>query len=155
MSWKKTPLRSAALVATTAVSLSTGIPSASSGPPEVSEAEYRPIQSISYEFGSKSTSGYFVQQEGACFVVLMITENSDPEARLPPSPTRVRLVLSPGEIAGIDSEEGRSLNFTCGEAAATLLVTEGSRDWLVDIQRVARVQTAAGPQGNEVLEESP
>lgn len=143
---KQAALAGAALVVTSVVSLTIGIPSASSGSQssEVSEAEYRPIQSISYEFGSKSTSGYFVQQDGACFVVLMVTENSEPEASRLISPTRVRLVLYPGEIAGLDSEEGRSLNFTCGEAAATLLVTEGSRDKLVALQEATHLQAAAG-----------
>jgi hypothetical protein len=141
MSLKKTARRGAALAATSVVSLSTGIPSALSGSQslEVSEAEYRPIQ-------SKSTSGYFVQQDGACFVVLMITEKSDPEQPLLGSPVRVRLVLYPGETAGLDSEEDRSLNLTCGDAAAMLLVTEGSRGRLVELQRIAHMQTAAGPQ---------
>jgi DNA-binding transcriptional LysR family regulator len=49
-----------------------------------------------------------------------------------PSATRVRLVLLPGQIAGL--EEGRSLNFTCGEGGTTLLVSAGERDRLVNIQ---------------------
>ena len=109
-------------------------------------SSYKPIQSISYQFGSKSTSGYFAQQDGACFIVLMISENSEPGALPPLSPTRARLILYPGETAGLDSEEGHSLNFTCGEAAATLLVTAGDRDRLVALQRAEHVQTAVGPQ---------
>jgi hypothetical protein len=145
MSLKQATLAGAALVVTSVVSLAIGNSPAWSGSPDpaVEEAEYRPIQSISYAFGSKSTSGYFVQQDGACFVVLMLTENSEPEASRLMSPTRVRLVLYPGEIAGLDSEEGRSLNFTCGEAAATLLVTEGSRDRLVALQEATHLQAAA------------
>ena len=42
--------------------------------------------------------------------------------------TRVRLVLNPGETAGLDSEEGRSLNFTCGEGATALVVDSGERE---------------------------
>lgn len=99
--------------------------------------QYLPIQSISYEFGSKFMSGYFVQQAATCFVALMILEKSDPEAVLPVTATRVRLVLNPGQITGLDSEEGHSLNFTCGEDAATLLVDVGERDKLVAIQALA------------------
>ena len=94
-------------------------------PPANGKTEYAPIQSISYVFGSKSMSGYFVRESAACAVILMISENSDPDHLLPATPTRVRLVLNPGQTAGLDSQEGRSLNMTCGAGAATLLVDVG------------------------------
>ena len=56
------------------------------------DALYRPIQSISYEFGSKAMSGYFVQRNSVCLVTLMITEKTNPDL---PSPT----VRSRGLIA--------------------------------------------------------
>lgn len=115
----------AALLASAPVAIS-GSPSSSQ-----SHAEYRPVQSISYEFGSKAMSGYFVQEDSACLVMLMIAEKGDPEMALPPSPTRVRLALNPGQIAGLDSEEGRSLNVTCGADAATLLVDTGDTRKLI------------------------
>jgi hypothetical protein len=42
--------------------------------------------------------------------------------------------MHPGQIAGLDSEEGNSLNLTCGEDAATLLVDFGERQRLVSLQ---------------------
>jgi hypothetical protein len=45
--------------------------------------------------------------------------------------------MNPGQIAGVDSEEGRSLNFTCGEGAATLVVDFGARARLVAAQKLA------------------
>ena len=109
------------------VCLSVWIPAVSTGSPASidDEATYAPVQSLSYEFGSKSLSGYFVQEDSACQVMLMIAEKGDPELALPASPTRVRLALTPGQIAGLDSEEGRSLNVTCGAEAATLIVDTG------------------------------
>jgi hypothetical protein len=101
------------------------------------DARYRPIQSISYEFGSKAMSGYFVQRNSACLVTLMIAERSDPDSPSPLTATRVRLILDPGQIAGLDSEESRSLNFTCGEDAATLVVGYGERSKLVAQQGAA------------------
>lgn len=98
------------------------------------QARYVPIQSITYEFGSKLMTGYFVEQRGACMVTLMIIERSDPEEPLGLTPMRVRLALSPGQIAGLDSEEGRSLNFTCEQGGTTLLVDIGDRDKLVALQ---------------------
>jgi hypothetical protein len=90
-------------------------------------AQFAPIQSISYVFGSKSMSGYFVRESGGCAVILMISEKSDPDRLLPTTATRVRLALKPGQTAGLDSQEGRSLNITCGADARTLLVGAGER----------------------------
>jgi hypothetical protein len=117
----------AAVATTIAVGLSAWIPAASSGsPPRVEDrAVYAPIQSISYRFGSKAMSGYFVrqvQQAASCVVTLMVTENSDPDQPTSVTPARLRLVLYPGQIAGFDSAEGGSLNLTCGAGATTLLV---------------------------------
>jgi len=97
-------------------------------------ARYAPVQSISYEFGSKAMSGYFVEQSATCVVTLLISEKTDPEQSVQPSPTRLRLELNPGQIAGLDSEDGQSLNFTCGEGGTTLAVDAGDRDSLVQLQ---------------------
>ena len=66
----------------------------------------------------------------------MIAEKIDPDL---PSPTaaRVRVMLDPGQVAGLDSEEGRSLSFTCGQDAATLVVSYGERDKLMSQQDLA------------------
>ena len=128
-----------------------------SGEPVEGDALYRPVQSISYTLGSKGMSGYFLQQNSVCLVTLMIIENSD--AGLPsPTAARVRIMLDPGQVAGLDSEEGRSLNLTCGEGAATLAVDYGKRSKLVEQQGLAvtntiaeRVQREAGEIGSPRL----
>ena len=74
------------------------------------DAGYRPSPSISYEFGSRVMSGYFVPQGSACLVPLMISDKGDPDRLSPTTAARLRLVLEPGQIAGLD----RSLNLTCG-----------------------------------------
>lgn len=118
-----------------AACLSAWAPAASAGSPAVEDkAVFTPIESIRYDFASKSMSGYFVEQAGACHVMLMVREATDPDESPSPSATRVRLVLLPGQIAGLDSEEGRSLNFTCREGGRTLLVDAGDRDRLVNFQ---------------------
>jgi hypothetical protein len=111
-----------------------------SGEPVEGDALYLPIQSISYTFGSKIASGYFVQRNSVCLVTLMIDEKTDPDL---PSPTaaRVRVMLDPGQVAGVDSEEGRSLSFTCGDDAATLIVSYGERDKLMEKQNLAVANT--------------
>lgn len=140
----------AALTGTFALGLCIAIPAALSGsPPVENQTRYFPIQSISYEFGSKSMSGYFVTQAATCQVTLMIGETGDPEQPLLLSAARLRLELHPGQMAGLDSEEGRSLNFTCGANAATLLVAAGARDRLMavqDVQAIAVPEDMAGSQ---------
>jgi hypothetical protein len=107
------------------------------------KATYAPIESIRYDFGSKSMSGYFVDQAARCVVMLMVSEKGDPDTAFASTATRVRLVLNPGETAGIDSEEGRSLNFTCGEGATALVVDSGEREKLVELQRLTLSKTAS------------
>ena len=118
---------------------------ASSQPPAslMDEVTYRPIDSIRYDFGSKSANGYFVQQAARCVVSLMVYEKPDPDAGSSKTATRVRLVLNPGETAGLDSEEGRSLNFTCGNGATALVVDSGEREKLVELQKLPLHKTAS------------
>jgi hypothetical protein len=106
------------------------------------DARYQPIQNISYMFGSKAISGYFVERNSVCLVTLMVIERRDPDL---PSQTavRVRLMLDPGQVAGLDSEEGRSLNFTCGESASALVVNYGERSKLMAEQGLAVTNTIA------------
>jgi hypothetical protein len=119
--------QASAFAGTVAISLWASAASAQSQPVK-SEARYAPIQSIRYDFGSKSMSGYFLDQTAKCLVMLMVYEKPNPDAASSNSATRVRLVLNPGQTAGLDSEEGRSLNFTCGEGATALLVDSGERE---------------------------
>jgi hypothetical protein len=124
---------------TIAASLCIWVPAASSGSlePVGDQAQFLPIQSISHEFGSKAMSGYFVQQADACYVALMVIEKNALDAALPATATRVRLVMAPGQVLGLDSEEGRSVNLTCGENATTMLLDVGDRDNLVAQQSLA------------------
>lgn len=131
---------------TVAAALLASAPAASGGSPIDGEARFRPIQSISYEFGSKFMSGFFLQQSGACLVHLMITEKIDPDAPLRMSATRVRIALNSGQVAGLDSDEGRSLNLTCADDGEVLVVNTGDRDTLVAMQERAIKEQLAGLQ---------
>lgn len=111
-----------------------------------SEASYQPMQSITYQFGSKLMTGYFDRQAISCVLTLMITENSDPEQPLSVTPERVRLILQPGQIVGFDSEEGPSVNLTCEEDARSILVDVGGRDRLIAVQDGSLVERVAQPK---------
>jgi hypothetical protein len=135
--------RASAFAGTVALSLLTSAAFGQSQAPVKGEAKYAPIQSVRYDFGSKSMSGYFVDQAKRCVVMLMVTEKGDPDAAPSSTATRVRLVLNPGQTAGLDSEEGRSLNFTCGEGATALVVDSGDREELVELQTLTLRKTAS------------
>jgi hypothetical protein len=132
----------AASVVAIAASLWPSALAVSGEPQNEGSARYLPIKSISYTLGSKVMSGYFVQQNSVCLVTLMIIENTDPGSRSPTA-ARVRIMLDPGQVAGLDSEESRSLNLTCGEGAATLVVDYGERSKLLAQQGLAVTNTIA------------
>jgi hypothetical protein len=102
---------------------------------------YKALQSVSYAFGSKFTTGYFEARAGGCLLTLMVIEKSPADEPLPVTAARIRLTLNPGQIFGLDSEEGRSLNFTCGAGAATLLVDAGERARLMELQTLSLRRT--------------
>jgi hypothetical protein len=85
-------------------------------------------QAISYQLGSKRAVGYFVRVDGACQVTLMIAEAIDPELAQPTSAARLSLAMMPGQKAALASEEGESLELTCGSGAETVLVTRASAE---------------------------
>jgi hypothetical protein len=131
--------------ATIAASLWVSVTAASSGSlsPVDNQSRYLPIQSIRYEFGSVSISGYFTQQAATCVVMLTILDHNVAEEDMPVSPVRVRMTLRPGQIAGLDIEDGRALNATCTDGAAALLVDVGERDRLADIQAATLTDAVA------------
>lgn len=102
-----------------------------------SRNEYQHGQGVEQRFGSQFMSGYFTQEGSRCFVTLLI-QSFAPEAAqdaTPLSVVRLRLVMAPGQIAGLDSAEKRSLNLTCGEAGRLLTIDAGPRAPLVAQQR--------------------
>ena len=137
-----------AFAATVGVSLCASSASGQSPAPARGEAKYAPVQSISYDFGSKSMSGYFVRRAAKCVVTLMVSEKVDLDAVPSTTATRVRLVLDPGQTAGLDSEEGRSLNFTCGAGASALLVEAGEREKLAETKGFSLREAAANTSRN-------
>jgi hypothetical protein len=83
---------------------------------------FRSAQAISYQLGSKRAIGYFVRVDGKCQVTLMIAEAVDPDVAQPTSAAKLSLAMTPGQKAGLASEEGE-LELTCGSGAESVLVT--------------------------------
>jgi hypothetical protein len=72
-------------------------------------------------------SGYFVGEAARCVVMLMVSEKGDPDTASSTTATP-RSPRAQSRTTGLDSEEGRSLNFTCGEGATALLVDVAERE---------------------------
>jgi NAD(P)H-nitrite reductase large subunit len=116
-----------------ALAVSTGAHSAAQ-----SRSRYEPLQTMQHDFGSKSMTGYFVSEVYRCLVVLRVSDRNHADAPAVQTATRIRLALQPGETAGLDSEEGRSLNVTCGTNSASVIVETGERAALADLDGAAR-----------------
>ena len=142
--FSRTPFCLSAFAAAIVANVWSSAPAVSGeGAPHSDSVRYSPIQSISYDFGSKSMRGYFVRQGSVCLVSLMVIERDDPDRPSHVTATRVRLMMDPGQVAGLDSEEGRSLNVTCGADAAEVIVDCGERSKLIAQQGVAVLNTVA------------
>jgi|GEM_PF-3342177 len=111
-------------------------PALASGPQAICKT-YKPIEAVTKDLGSKSALAYFVSKDGACSVVLMISEKFDPDGPPPRSASRVRLLLPVGQMVSMDSEEGGSLNIECAHEAASMRVTTGPREEIMTLQQKA------------------
>jgi hypothetical protein len=130
--FKQQPKR-AFFVTTIAASLFATLGAASAGQTPT-QAQFQPVQSISYAFGSLSINGYYTQHAATCVVMLTVVDANVAEDAMPLSPVRVRMTLLPGQTGGIDSENGDAINITCMDGAASMLVDVGTRDHLAEIQ---------------------
>jgi hypothetical protein len=83
---------------------------------------FGPIEAIGYQLGSKRAVGYFDSRNGKCQITLMIAEAIDPEQARPASAARLSLPIWPGESAALASEEGPSMELTCGAGAQTVVI---------------------------------
>ena len=148
--FSKTPFSLSAFAIAVAMNFWSSAPAVSGkSNPHADSARYRPIENISYDFGSKSMSGYFVRQGPVCRVSLMVIEREDPDQPSHVTATRVRLTMDPGQVAGLDSEEGDSLNFTCGKDAAEVIVDRGERSELIAQQGLAASKTVVKVQAEQ------
>ena len=118
-----------------AACLSTGSSAASSE--RAISARHGVLQSFSHQFGSKLASGYFVREIDRCLITLKIAEKRNTENQSGQTAAHVRFVLNPGQKAGLDSEEGQSLNLTCSTNATALILDSGGKDALMAAQKRA------------------
>ena len=75
------------------------------------------------EFGSKRLTGYFMPQDGACALTLMIAESVDPDYARSPA-ARVQVAVAPGNGTLIGSGEGTAVSVTCASDAASVTLSK-------------------------------
>jgi len=100
-------------------------------------ARYGVLQNFSHEFGSKFASGYFVREVDRCLITFKIAIKGATDSQSVETVAHIRFDLNPGQVLGLDSEEGQSLNLTCGANAAALTVASGGEDALRAAQKRA------------------
>jgi hypothetical protein len=87
---------------------------AATAPAWAGEAETAaPIQAVVHEFGEKTVLAYYTRGAGTCDAVLMTNHDPGP---------RVRVSLTPDQVATIEDVGGGALKLTCGVEAAQMLV---------------------------------
>jgi hypothetical protein len=94
------------------------------GATETNSRVYRPVEGLSYNFGSKLAVGYFTQKDGACALNLLLAENTGDDTG--PPAARLQVKVAPQQSVKINSAEGQAVDIKCGEGAATLEVRAGS-----------------------------
>jgi hypothetical protein len=82
----------------------------------------RPLMAASLDTGSKHVVSYFVGADGACKLTLMISEKQNDEAE-GTTASRLQLMLEPHKSSRLDVADGKSLEFFCGTAALTMIVS--------------------------------
>jgi hypothetical protein len=97
---------------------------ANAGATDINSRVYRPIEGLSYNFGSKLAVGYFLQKDGTCALNLFLAENTGDDTG--PSAARLQFKVAPAESIKINSVEGQALEIKCGDGGATLEVRGGS-----------------------------
>jgi hypothetical protein len=82
---------------------------------------FKPLQGLSVYSGPKHAMAYFVSENGACQLTLVVGDTIA-EDGVPPAttPARFRAAVDAGRAARFDTGTGRELQFTCGPAATAM-----------------------------------
>ena len=91
---------------------------ANAGATDINSRVYRPIEGLSYNFGSKLAVGYFLQKDGTCALNLFLAENTGDDTG--PSAARLQFKVAPGRASKLIRLKGRPLKSNA-ETEAQLL----------------------------------
>lgn len=81
-----------------------------------------PLKGVSFDVGAKHAVGYFVGQNGACAVTLVVADVLTDENAVPAAGARVSVSVADGKSVRLDTAMGKSLDFACTANATAMTV---------------------------------
>ena len=81
-----------------------------------------PLKGISFDVGTKHAVSYFIGENGRCAVTLVVADNPSTENELPAAGARFMVTVDGGKSVRLDTAQGKSLEFACEKAAASMTV---------------------------------
>jgi hypothetical protein len=82
----------------------------------------KPLHGISFDVGARRAVSYYQNSNGRCALVLTIAEAPDWENPARFASTRFEATVPAGETTRYKSDEGKAIDFSCEEAAQTMIV---------------------------------
>jgi hypothetical protein len=73
----------------------------------------RPLQGVSFDIGTKRAVSYFLSDDHACKLTLMLAELVNDDEANGLAATRVTVAVEVDKAAHLDTAEGKSLEFKC------------------------------------------
>jgi hypothetical protein len=81
-----------------------------------------PLKGIGFDVGAKHAVGYFLSQNGACAVTLVVADAMTDENVAPQAGARVSVSVADGKSVRLDTAAGKSLEFACTASATAMTV---------------------------------
>jgi hypothetical protein len=91
----------------------------------------KPLQGVSFDIGTKRTVSYFLSNDNACKLTLMLADVIDDDEVNGLTATRMTVAVESGKTAYLDTVEGKSLEFKCqaGAQAMSIEVSDQATHW--------------------------
>lgn len=85
-------------------------------------ARMSPSNGISFDVGAERGVSYFVTDNGACNLVVLLASASEADQPTAKTASRVSVAVGPGRVARIDTTSGKTLLFGCQPGASAMTV---------------------------------
>jgi len=85
-------------------------------------ARMMPAKGVSFDVGAERGVSYFVADNGACNLVVLLADAGEADLPSVKSASRVSVSVAPGKSARIDTTSGKTLLFGCQTGASGMTV---------------------------------
>jgi hypothetical protein len=89
---------------------------------EASSLRVKPLAAVDLTLGTKRAIGYYLAENGACNMTLLLSDIDFTEKMVVANAARITTVIGAGTSSQIDTEWGQSLVLACESGAAALKV---------------------------------